>query len=73
MRDIGCSFTLETTPSDELIPYIEEMQHVARENVGAICHVTVARDERHPDMLPILTNMSRLDYKKTWSVLIHLF
>ena len=68
MRDIGCSFTLETTPSDELIPYIEEMQHVARENVGAICHVTVARDERHPDMLPILTNMSRLDYKKTWSV-----
>ena len=53
MRDIGCSFTLETTPSDELIPYIEEMQHVARENVGAICHVTVARDERHPEMLPI--------------------
>lgn len=68
VRNAGCSFTLETTPSDELIPYIHEMQQAALENVGAICHVTVARDERDPKMLPILTEMSREDYKKTWSV-----
>lgn len=67
VRDAGCSFTLEATPSDELIPYIQEMQHMALENVGALCHITVARDERDPDMLPILTNMSRENYAKIWS------
>ena len=25
IRDVGCSFTLEVTPSDELIPFIDEM------------------------------------------------
>lgn len=67
VRDAGCSFTLEVTPSDELIPYIEELKELAMEKVGALPHVTVARDERDPDKLPILTNMSREDYIKTWS------
>ena len=68
MRDSGASFTLEATPNDELIPYIEEMQQVAINHVGAVNHVTVGRDERVPGALPILTNMSRENYKKTWSV-----
>lgn len=68
MRDAGASFTLEATPSDELIPYIHEMQEAAIKHVGAINHVTIARDERVPGELPILTNMSREEYKKTWSV-----
>ena len=68
MRDSGASFTLEATPNDELIPYIEEMQQVAINHVGAVNHVTVGRDERVPGALPILTSMSREDYKKTWSV-----
>jgi hypothetical protein len=68
MHEVGASFTLEATPSDKLIPYIDEMKEVAIKNVGAICHVTVARDERVAGELPILTDMSREDYKKTWSV-----
>lgn len=67
VRNAGCSFTLEITPSDELIPYIDELKKVAVENVGAIPHVTVARDERNPESLPILTSLSRDEYKKIWS------
>ena len=67
MRDEGCSFTLEATPSDELIPYIDEMKERAIKEVGAINHMTIARDERRKaEFLPILTNMSLENYKKTW-------
>lgn len=64
MRDAGASFTLESTPSDELIPYIGEMQKEALDHVGAVNHITVARDERVAGELPILTNMNRDQYKK---------
>lgn len=67
MRDAGASFTLEATPSDELIPYIDEMKNVAIQEVGACNHVTVARDEHNMSKLPILTKMSRDDYYNTWS------
>lgn len=67
-REAGCSFTVEATPSDELIPYIDEMMQSCRENLGAVNHVTVARDERREGELPVLTNMSMEDYAKTWGV-----
>ena len=66
-REAGCSFTIEATPSDELIPFIDEMMQSCRDNLGAVNHVTVARDERIGGELPILTEMSREDYNKTWS------
>ncbi len=66
--DAGASFTLEATPSDELIPYIDEVKEIAIKNAGAVNHITVARDERVSGELPILTDMSREDYNKTWSV-----
>jgi organic radical activating enzyme len=69
MRNIGCSFTLEITPHDELIPYIEEMNALAIKRVGATPHVTIARDERIDGSLPILTNMTDEDYYKTWGKL----
>ena len=67
VREAGCSFTLEITPSDELIPYIEEVKRISLEKVGAICHCTVARDEQDPNKMPLLTKMSKEDYIKTWS------
>ena len=67
VRNAGCSFTLEVTPSDELIPYIDEVKKTSLENVGALCHLTVARNDRISSM-PILTKLSREDYKKTWEV-----
>jgi len=68
MRDAGASFTLEATPSDELIPYIDEMKALSVKEVGAVCHVTVARDMHDLSAIPLLTKMSREDYYKTWSV-----
>ncbi len=67
MREAGASFTLEATPNDEMIPYIEEMQQAAIDHVGAMNHITIGRDERKPGKLPILTNMSKEEYKNTWS------
>lgn len=67
MRDVGVSFTLEATPSDELIPYIEEMKALAVKELGAVCHVTVARDMHDFSTIPILSKMSPEEYYKTWS------
>ena len=67
-RQAGCSFTIEATPSDELIPYIDEMIESCRENLGAVNHVTVARDERLSGELPILTDLSMDEYQKVWNV-----
>lgn len=67
MRDLGCSFTLEITPNDELIPRIGEVKEICMREVGAWPHVTVARDERVMGKLPILTNLSRQDFIRTWS------
>ena len=68
MRDAGASFTLELTPYDELVPYIAELKKKALEELGAVPHVTVARDEHYMGVKPILTKMSREEYYKTWSV-----
>ena len=68
MREAGASFTLEATPSDELIPYIDAMKATAIDELGAVCHMTVARDEHNLSKIPILTKMSREEYYKTWSV-----
>lgn len=67
MREAGASFTLEATPSDELIPFINEMKALAIKEVGAVNHVTVARDEHDLSVIPILTKMSPEEYRKTWS------
>lgn len=67
MRDAGCSFTLEVTPSDELMPFINEMNKKAIEEVGALPHITIARDERDPEKLPILTDLNKDEYYKFWS------
>lgn len=68
MRNAGASFTLEATPSDELVPHIRDMQELALKEVGAVCHVTVARNEHDMSQLSILTKMDREQYRKTWQV-----
>lgn len=65
MRDAGCSFTLEITPNDESIPYIEEIKAIALQEVGALCHVTIAREESDP-AIPILTKLPHEEYYKIW-------
>jgi len=65
MREAGASFSVELTPSDEMIPSIEDAMAICREQVGAVCHVTVARDETTRD-LRILTRLSREEYRQAW-------
>lgn len=67
MRDVGASFTLELTPHDEIIPCIDDIKALAVKELGAWPHITVARDEHYMKDLPILTKLSREDYKKAWS------
>ena len=65
IRAAGASISVELTPSDEMIPHIDEAIALCQARVGAACHVTVARDERNPD-LSILTGHSKPEYQKIW-------
>ena len=65
VKEAGCSFTIEVTPSDELIPYIEELKSFCIENFGALCHVTIARDDRK-NGIDHLSDLSFDEYKKVW-------
>lgn len=66
VRDAGCSFTLEQTPSDDAIPYRDEIIDKAVQELGAVPHITIARDERVDGQLPILTELNREEYKHVW-------
>lgn len=62
----GASFTVEITPSDELIPYIDEVKEICMEKTGALCHVTIARDDR-TNGINHLSKYSFDEYKKIWA------
>ncbi len=66
VSDAGCSFSVEITPNDELIPHIDDIKKISLENVGALPHITVARDSRKKS-LPILTALTRDEFRDVWS------
>ena len=66
MRNAGASISVEITPSDELVPYIDEVKDVCLREFGALCHVTVARDEKNKSKIPILTSLPKADYRRIW-------
>lgn len=66
-KSAGISFTVEITPHDELIPYIDEIKEFSMKNFGALPHITVARNE-NTSKIELLTKLNREEYKKTWSV-----
>lgn len=65
IKEAGSSFTVEVTPSDELIPYIDELKKECIKHSGALCHLTIARDDRTKG-IDILSNLSWDEYKRTW-------
>lgn len=65
VRNAGVSISLEITPGDDMIPYIEEMKKISLEKVGALPHVTVARNENTAGF-EVLTSLSDEDYRKVW-------
>ena len=66
MKKSGVSFTVEVTPSDELIPLIPDLKTYCIENFGALCHITIARDDRTGG-IDVLSDLDYEAYKRTWS------
>lgn len=62
----GCSANIEITPSDELIPFIDEIKELSMREFGALPHITVARNEATSKMKN-LTKLSPKKYVSTWS------
>ena len=65
MKRSGVSFTVEVTPSDELIPHIADLKKICMERLGALCHVTIARDET-TENFAVLSQHSFDSYKEIW-------
>lgn len=65
IKNSGASFTVEITPSDELIPYIDEVKQVCMKYLGTLCHVTIARDDR-TNGIDVLSEHSFEEYKEIW-------
>lgn len=65
VKNAGCSFTVEVTPSDELIPYIDELKEYSLSAFGAYPHFTIARNG-NSDNLDLLTDLSEEEYVKTF-------
>ena len=62
---VGASANIELAPSDELVPYIDEVKEFSMKNFGALPHLTILRDDRTSN-IEYLTKMSREDYDQTW-------
>ena len=65
MRSAGCSFTVECTPTDELEPFIEELKKYCIDNFGALCQLTIARDDL-TNSKEVLSQRSFEEYCKVW-------
>lgn len=65
MQDVGCSFSLEITPHDELIESIDEIKDFSLKHFGALPHITVARDENNNKSILSKYN-TKEQYSKIW-------
>lgn len=62
----GASANIEVTPSDELIPYLDELKQFSLAHFGALPHLTIARDDGTKN-INYLTDLSEDEYKRVWS------
>lgn len=65
VKNAGCSYTVEMTVFDSLVSEIPEIQRVCMENLGALCHLTVGRDDTDKQ-IPIMTDYPPDAYKRIW-------
>ena len=66
MDSNGVSTTIELMPHDELVPHIKDIKNICEAKFGALCHVSVGRNEELRSM-PLLTKYSRAEYSDIWS------
>ncbi len=66
VKNQNVSFSVELTANDETIPYIDELKEVCLKNLGALCHVTVARDAEKAEY-PLMSKYTLNEFKSFWS------
>lgn len=64
--EAGASANIEITPSDELLPYINEVKEFSWKYFKALPHLTIARDDRTKG-IDYLTKLSIKEYESVWS------
>lgn len=64
--EAGASASIEITPHDELIPYLEEIKEFSWKSFKALPHITIARDDSTSD-IRYLTKLSLEEYDRIWS------
>lgn len=62
----GASANIEITPTDELIPYLDEVKEFSMKHFGALPHLSIARNDRTSN-IEYLTNLPMDEYNKIWS------
>lgn len=62
----GSSANIEMVPSDDLIPYIEEIKRFSLKNLGALPQLTIARNDATKG-IEYLTSLPIDEYIKIWS------
>lgn len=65
VRKNGCSFSLELTANDEYEPYIEDIKALSLKKVGALCHITIPRNEPVRG-IPLLSKHSLEEFYDVW-------
>lgn len=65
LRNEGFSVTVEITPEDELVPYIDEIKAFSIERFGALPHITVTRNEDTKDF-ELLSKYTIEEFKDIW-------
>lgn len=61
-----CSYTIEITPYDRLIPYIPEIKEIFQDKAnGAMPHISFARDSTKDDY-DLLSDLTIEEYERTW-------
>lgn len=63
--EAGASACIEITPSDELIPFLEEIKEFSLKNFGALPHLSIARNDRSKG-IEYLTDLSMEEYDRIW-------
>lgn len=63
--EAGASVCVEMTPSDDLIPYLDEVKEFSLKHFGALPQLTIARDDRTQG-IEYLTRLSMDEYDKIW-------
>lgn len=66
MKDSGASIVVEITPNDELEEYIPEIKEICMRKLGALPHITIARND-NDELIGHLSKHSFEDFLNIWS------